>query len=160
MLSRCKRIIFDTTLFRKPQKERYLAKLLLIGTLVCLMPLLGCHDTNSSRETVGENFTNSVPGETSSALTVIENQIVEASCGQCQFGLAGSECNLAVRINGESYFVDGSSIDDHGDAHGEDGLCNCIRTATVTGKIEDGRFSATAIEVLPHAEPSDDSPAK
>jgi hypothetical protein len=49
-------------------------------------------------------------------------QIVEASCGQCQFGMEGHGCELAVRIDGKSYFVDGSSIDSHGDAHAKDGF--------------------------------------
>ena len=44
-----------------------------------------------------------------------------------------------------------SSIDDHGDAHGDDGLCNCIRHARVTGEIKGGRFVATAFELLPSA---------
>jgi hypothetical protein len=42
--------------------------------------------------------------------------IVEASCGQCQFGMKGYACDLAVRIDGKPYFVDGTSIDSHGDA--------------------------------------------
>ena len=59
---------------------------------------------------------------------------VEASCGQCQFGLKGKSCDLAVRINGQAYFVDGSDIDSHGDAHAEDGFCNAIRKAKVQGR--------------------------
>lgn len=81
--------------------------------------------------------------------TTIMNQVVEASCGQCQFAMNGDGCDLAVRINGQGYYVDGSHIDDHGDAHGEAGLCNCVRMARVTGKIQGGRFVATAFEVLP-----------
>ena len=65
-------------------------------------------------------------------------------------GDEGSGCDLAVRIDGKSYYVDGSSIDDHGDAHGDDGLCNCIRKAKVTGEIKDGRFVAASFEVLPN----------
>ncbi|MEZ6096450.1 MAG: DUF6370 family protein [Pirellulaceae bacterium] len=73
---------------------------------------------------------------------------VELSCGECQFGMQGNDCDLAVRINGETYFVDGSGIDDHGDAHANDGLCNCVRKAVVTGVIQDGRFQAKSIKVL------------
>ena len=78
----------------------------------------------------------------------VDDRIVEASCGQCQFGMQGG-CDLAVRFDGKSYFADGSSIDDHGDAHADNGLCNCVRKAKVTGQIKDGRFVATSFEVLP-----------
>jgi hypothetical protein len=43
-----------------------------------------------------------------------KSQIVEASCGQCQFGMEGHGCELAVRIDGKPYFVDGTSLDSHG----------------------------------------------
>jgi hypothetical protein len=76
-------------------------------------------------------------------------QIVEASCGQCQFGMEGHGCELAVRMDGKSYFVDGSSIDSHGDAHASDGFCAAIRKAEVTGKVVDNRFKATSFKLLP-----------
>jgi Family of unknown function (DUF6370) len=44
-------------------------------------------------------------------------QIVEVSCGQCQFKMQGKGCDLAVRINNKAYYVDGTKIDEHGDAH-------------------------------------------
>lgn len=75
--------------------------------------------------------------------------VVEASCGQCSFELPGDRCDLAVRIDGEAYFVDGSHIDDHGDAHAADGLCNSIRQANATGRIVDGRFVASSFALLP-----------
>lgn len=70
-------------------------------------------------------------------------QIVEAACGQCQLGLQGKSCDLAVRIDGKTYFVDGTSIDDHGDAHANTGFCNSIRKAEVQGELKDNRFKAT-----------------
>lgn len=75
--------------------------------------------------------------------------MVQASCGQCQFGMDGDGCDLAIRLGEKSYFVDGSGIDDHGDAHHENGLCNCVRNAEVSGKIIDGRFKVTQFELLP-----------
>jgi len=76
-------------------------------------------------------------------------QIVEAACGQCRFGLPGKSCDLAVRINGKAYFVDGTDIDSHGDAHASDGFCEAIRKVEVQGEIEDGRFKATYFKLVP-----------
>ena len=75
-------------------------------------------------------------------------RLVEASCGQCNFDLPGEGCDLAVRLDGEAYFVDGTDIDEHGDAHAADGLCNAIRTARVEGHVSGGRFQATSFELL------------
>ena len=74
---------------------------------------------------------------------------VEASCGQCNFGLKGKSCDLAVRVNGKAYFVDGTDIDKHGDAHAEDGFCNAIRKAKVQGAVVNNRFKASYFELLP-----------
>lgn len=83
-----------------------------------------------------------------------KTQIVEASCGQCQFGMKAKGCDLAVRIDGKSYFVDGTSLDQHGDAHAEDGFCSAIRKAEVTGAIVDNRFKATSFKLLPLTTPT------
>ena len=76
-------------------------------------------------------------------------QIVEASCGQCQFGMEGHGCELAIRMDGKSFFVDGSSIDSHGDAHAKDGFCAAIRKAEVVGKVVDNKFKVTSFKLLP-----------
>ncbi|MBI3139281.1 MAG: hypothetical protein HYZ15_11920 [Sphingobacteriales bacterium] len=75
-------------------------------------------------------------------------QVVETACGQCQFGLKAKGCSLAVRINGKAYFVDGTSIDEHGDAHADDGFCNAIRKGEVQGKLINGRFKVTYFKLL------------
>ncbi|MHC5002212.1 MAG: DUF6370 family protein [Planctomycetota bacterium] len=75
--------------------------------------------------------------------------VVEASCGQCQFDMPGSGCDLAVRVDGSAYFVDGTGIDDHGDAHADDGFCNAVRHARVSGRVEGDRFVASRFELLP-----------
>jgi hypothetical protein len=76
-------------------------------------------------------------------------QIVEASCGQCQFKMEGKSCDLAVRIDGKSYFVEGTNIDSHGDAHADDGFCSSIRKAEVIGEIKDNKFVVTRFKLLP-----------
>jgi len=74
--------------------------------------------------------------------------IVEASCGQCQFKMAGKGCTLAVRINGKSYFVDKAKIDDFGDAHAKEGFCNAIRKAKVQGEIVGDKFVVSYFELF------------
>ncbi len=77
------------------------------------------------------------------------NQVVEAACGQCQLGITEkSGCDLAIRIDGKSYFVDGTSIHDHGDAHADDGFCETIRQVEVKGEIIDGRFKAETFTII------------
>ena len=80
-------------------------------------------------------------------------QVVEVSCGQCQFGMQSKKgCDLAVRIDGKTYFVDGTKLDDHGDAHAEDGFCNAVRKAEVIGEIKDDKFVVSYFKLLPQKE--------
>ena len=80
----------------------------------------------------------------------LKTQIVETSCGQCQFGMEGHGCELAVRIEGKYYFIDGTSIDSHGDAHAVDGFCSKIRKAEVVGTIVKDRFVVASFKLLPN----------
>ena len=79
-----------------------------------------------------------------------EKQTVEISCGQCQFGLTSQDGgDLAVRLNGKAYFVDGADIDDFGDAHDEQtGFCEVVRKAEVTGNVEDNRFKVSSVKLI------------
>ena len=78
------------------------------------------------------------------------SQLAELSCGQCQFGLTSQDgCDLAVRIDGKAYFVDGAKIEDFGDAHNDQkGFCEVIRKGNVTGEIVDNRFIAESIKMI------------
>ena len=80
---------------------------------------------------------------------ILKPQIVEVSCGECQFGMIGKSCDLAVRIDGKTYFVDGTTIDSHGDAHAKDGFCTTVRKAEVTGEIVENRFQVKTFILLP-----------
>ncbi len=70
-------------------------------------------------------------------------QLVEASCGECQFHMDGKGCHLAVRMDGKAYFVDGTNLDDHGDAHAADGFCEAIKKAEVQGEIINNRYKVS-----------------
>jgi len=73
---------------------------------------------------------------------------VEVSCGQCNFALPGKGCELAIRIDGQAYFVEGTDIDDYGDAHAHDGFCEAIKTAEVQGELKDGKFKVSYFKLM------------
>ena len=92
-----------------------------------------------------------VPAKTESpkGTNISINKVVEAACGQCQFRMTEkSGCDLAVKIDGKSYFVDVTTIHDHGDAHADDGFGRAIRQAEVKGEIIDGRFKAESFTLV------------
>ncbi|MFT6504012.1 MAG: hypothetical protein ACJASQ_004152 [Crocinitomicaceae bacterium] len=72
----------------------------------------------------------------------------DVSCGMCNFEMTGEDCALAIRIDGKEYYVEGSAIDEHGDAHADDGLCTVVRKAKVKGVIKKGVFVAEMIELI------------
>lgn len=76
-------------------------------------------------------------------------KVVDVACGTCKLGLAGSDCILAARIGKIAYFVEGTSIDDHGDAHGSEGFCKSIRSAEVQGEVVDDKFKVSYFKLLP-----------
>jgi hypothetical protein len=80
---------------------------------------------------------------------LLEPTVVEAACGECLFGMPGKGCDLAVRIGGRSYYVDGIDMDSLGDAHGQEGLCKVVRKAKITGQFRGHRLAATSFELLP-----------
>ena len=84
-------------------------------------------------------------------------QIVETACGECQFKLSGKGCELAVRIDGKSYFVDGTDIDSHGDAHAKDCFCNAVRKAEIQGEIVNNRYKVTYFKLLKSPEKKEPS---
>ena len=82
--------------------------------------------------------------------TADATRTAEVACGGCMFAMEeGNGCDLAIRIDGRAYPVEGASIDDFGDAHAADGMCNMIRTADVVGRVEGDRFVAESIVLRP-----------
>lgn len=75
--------------------------------------------------------------------------VAEAGCARCRFQADEPGCDLAIRVEGRTWLVTGTEIDDHGDAHAADGFCNATRQARVAGRFEGGRFVADEFELLP-----------
>lgn len=75
---------------------------------------------------------------------------VTAGCGSCVFGMEDAlGCPLAVKVKGRAYLVSGVEMDDLGDAHAADGLCNVAREADAAGHVDGDRFVAERIRLLP-----------
>ena len=67
--------------------------------------------------------------------------LVITSCGKCKFRYKEKQgCSLTVKIGESIYPVAGTSIHDHGDAHGNEGFCNTVRVAWATGQIKKDVF--------------------
>ncbi len=77
-----------------------------------------------------------------------EVHVVNAACGTCMFKMEGKGCKLAITFKGKNYFVEGTGIDDHGDAHDNAGFCNASSKAKVQGKVVDDKFLVTYFELV------------
>ena len=73
---------------------------------------------------------------------------VKASCGICMFDMDGFKCELAVNIDRAKYYVEGTDIDDYGDAHSDDGFCKAIRDAKIQGQIVDNKYIVTDFKLI------------
>ncbi len=96
-------------------------------------------------------FTSFSQDSTKNKLVLDKNKPVltlETACGTCMFKMKGSGCLLAVKQEGKTYFVTGTDIDDHGDAHDKDGFCNAVRKAKVQGSVVGDKFVVTYFELL------------
>lgn len=99
------------------------------------------HDHTSLRE--------SPPAASATAPPGSRERLMTAGCAMCVFHMPGAnDCVLAVRIDGREYLVDGRGIDDLGDAHAPDGLCNTARPARSRGEIRDGKYVATELRLV------------
>lgn len=75
--------------------------------------------------------------------------LVDAGCGRCLFARKeDKKCNLAIRTDGNSYFVDGFNIKQFGNPDLKGGMCKKVYRAHVTGKVVSGRFAAISFELL------------
>ena len=126
---------------------------LIVAAVLPALFIMGCKKTSdaptpdaaTSKATTADAPTTKAP--TAVAATT---QTVKAGCGMCIFEMKDvTGCELAGEIDGKTYLVSGKSMDDLGDAHAEDGLCNIARKAEVTGKIDGDRFVVTKMTLSP-----------
>ena len=66
--------------------------------------------------------------------------IVITSCGTCKLGVKEGGCSLWVKIGETVYPVEGTSLHDHGNAHGSEGFCSAVRVAWAKGQVKKNVF--------------------
>ncbi|TXB66877.1 hypothetical protein FRY74_01465 [Vicingus serpentipes] len=75
---------------------------------------------------------------------------VIAACGTCNFNMSSpTGCALAIQVAGKYYWVDGSTLQDHGNEHNANGMCKVTRKAEVQGTFKGNRFNAKSFALLP-----------
>ncbi len=73
---------------------------------------------------------------------------VVASCNKCNLGKYGNrKCSMGIKINQLVYEVKGYEHD-HGKAHNDDGICNALRIAHVSGKIKGYSFVPDSFQLM------------
>ena len=130
---------------------------LILAAVLPVLFLVGCKKSDETTTkapaadaATAKTATADAPAAKKASTVAATTQTVEAGCATCIYDMKDvTGCKLAVKIDGKAYLVSGKSIDDLGDAHAEDGLCNIARKAEVTGKLEGDRFVATQMALLP-----------
>ena len=73
---------------------------------------------------------------------------VVASCNKCNLGKkTDKKCSMGIKVNQMVYEVKNYNHD-HSEAHNHDGICNALRIAHVSGKIQGYDFIADTFESL------------
>lgn len=74
------------------------------------------------------------------AIQRVSDQSAQVACAGCVFHMEGAEgCQLAVKLDGKTYFVDGAEVAGHE-------WCDKALDAVVNGTIENGRFVASSVK--------------
>ncbi len=131
---------------------------LILAAVLPALFIVGCKKESDETTTkaptadapTAKTATADAPAAKEATTVAATTQTVEAGCATCIYDMKDvTGCKLAVKIEGKAYLVSGKSMDDLGDAHAEDGLCNIARKAEVTGKLEGDRYVATQMALLP-----------
>jgi hypothetical protein len=122
---------------------------LLLTTVVGVALATGCKKSEPEKPAAAPAAPRQAeaPKPTAAPMQLAVAKEVEAGCAMCIYGMADASCELAVKIDDKVYLVEGSKLDDHGDAHAPDGMCMIARTAYVEGRIEGHKFIAQKFEL-------------
>lgn len=75
------------------------------------------------------------------AIQKVSALATEVACSKCVYHMAGAKgCELAVKLDGKTYLVDGAKLDTHE-------WCERSLNAVVSGSVENGRFVASSVKL-------------
>ena len=130
--------------------KKYILLSLLISVFISNFVFAACGscpgDTDDSTVVVSK--------KTSALVTTVPESggiegFVISSCGKCNFGYKKRRgCSLTIKIEDTVYPVQGIKIHDHGDPHSEEGFCNSVRVAYVSGEIKKNVFYADSFTLI------------
>lgn len=85
-----------------------------------------------------------VPTAAISEIAPLTDATVEVGCAKCVYKMEGVEsCALAVKVGDETMLVEGEGLQ----STEELGVCEAAKSAVVSGKVEEGKFIASKVEV-------------
>ena len=78
------------------------------------------------------------------ATAALADEMIEVGCGSCMYDMEGVKgCVTAANIDGTPYLVSGVKLKAHAV-----GLCDMKKQAKVSGRVEGGKFVASALELV------------
>ena len=115
-------------------------KLIIVSLFLSNLVLAGCGkcQINNKKETTKK---------TSALVTIVPPNgeiqgFVIASCNKCNLGKStDKKCSMGISVNDKVYAVEGDSHNEK-ESHKQDGICNAVRVAYVSGKIKGNKFQA------------------
>ena len=121
-------------------------KLFIISLLLSNLVIAGCGKCQINNK-------NDATKKTSALVTIVPPNgeiqgFVIASCNKCNLGKStDKKCSMGIRVNDKVYAVEGDSHNKK-ESHKEDGICNALRVAYVSGKIKGNKFQANDFALI------------
>ncbi len=116
-------------------------KLIVVFLFLSNLMLAGCGKCQINNKKVATKktsaFVSSVPSNGK-----IQGFVI-ASCNKCNLGkISDKKCSMGIRVKDKVYAVEGHSHNKK-EAHNQDGICNTLRVAYVSGQIKGEKFKSS-----------------
>ena len=121
-------------------------KLIIVFLLASNLALAGCGKCQINNKKEATKKTSALVTSVSSNDEI--QGFVIASCNKCNLGKStDKKCSMGIRVNDKVYAVEGISFNKK-ENHKQDGICNALRVAYVSGKIKGNKFQANDFALI------------